>query len=81
MFRKLHQTSKREHDKGSSGRKYAKCKFSTENIPGVRKHKIVINEPGINKIFIFSSCRRDQTEQYYEYAFATGPEITYVPSH
>ena len=71
MFRELHQTSNREHDKGSSGRKYTGCKFSTDNIPGVRKHKIVIDKPGINKNFIFSSCRRDKTEQYYEYAFAT----------
>ena len=81
MFRELHQTSNREHDKGSSGGKYAGCKSSTDNIPGVRKHKIVIDKPGINENFIFSSCRRNQTEQYFEYAFATGPEITYVPSN
>ena len=81
MFRELCQTSNREQNKRSSGRKYAKCKFSTDNIAGIRKHKIVIDEPGIDKIFIFSSCRRDHTKQNYEYAFAMGPEITYVPSN
>ena len=81
MFRELHQISNREQDKGSSGRKYTGCKFSTDNIPGIRKHKIVIDKPGINKIFIFSSCRRNQTKQYYEYAFAMGPEIIFVPSN
>ena len=49
MFRELHQTSNREHNKGSSGRKYAEYKFSTDNIPGIQKYKIVIDELGINK--------------------------------
>ena len=81
MFRELHQTLNLEHDKESSGRKYAEYKFSTDNIPGVRKHKIVIDEPGIDKNFIFSSCRRDQTKQNYENSFAMGLEITYAPSN
>ena len=59
-----------EGGKGSSGRKYTECKFSNDNVLGVRKHIIVIDETGINKKFIFSSCCRDQTEENYENTFA-----------
>ena len=79
MFRDLRQTSNSEHDKRSLDRKSEECKFSTDNIPGVRKYKIVNDKPGIDKNIIFSSFCRDQTEQNYEFAFVTGPEITYFP--
>ena len=78
MFRELRHTMNREHDIGSLRTKNVKCKIST-NVPSRARNCTFVNgRPGFNKIFISKSFRRDQTEKNYEYAFATGPEITYA---
>ena len=71
----------REYNKRLPGAKKVICKVSMNHTPGFQKYTIVSGKPGFNKKIIFKSFCMDQTKQNYEYAFAMGPEITYVPSN
>ena len=81
MFRGLRHPVNREHDIGSLRIEVSKCKIPTDVSQGTRKYTFVNGRPGFNKKFISKSFRWDRAEQGYEYAFATGPEITYTPSN
>ena len=81
MFRELRHPVNRKHDIGSLRIEFAKCEIPTDVSHRTRKYTFVNGRPGFNKKFISKSFRRDRAEQNYEYAFATGPEITYAPSN